>query len=184
MADQDPPIEQWLGGPETTPQVGVLTQYIKDLSVESPARRRCSNGRRSRRSTSSSTSTSRKVVDEVHEVILKINVGAASDKGVHFLVDLSYAGLFGLRNLPKTRSAPFLLVEAPRLLFPFAARSSPTRSRTPASRRCCSSRSTSPAPIWRSSAQQQAREWVERRRTSGGEPPAERRRPATHHQSA
>ena len=39
---------------------------------------------------------------------------------MHFLVDLSYAGLFGIRNFPEEAMSPFLLVEAPRLLFPFA----------------------------------------------------------------
>ena len=39
-----------------------------------------------------------------------------------FIVDLSYAGLFGLRNVPAEHVQPFLLGEAPRLLFPFARR--------------------------------------------------------------
>jgi preprotein translocase subunit SecB len=47
-------------------------------------------------------------------------VSARSDSGVQFLVELSYAGLFGLRNFPDEAMGPFLLVEAPRLLFPFA----------------------------------------------------------------
>ena len=51
---------------------------------------------------------------------LKIDVSARSDNGVHFVVDLSYAGLFGLRNVPEDALPPFLLIEAPRLLFPFA----------------------------------------------------------------
>ena len=61
-----------------------------------------------------------KVADDVHEVALKIDVSARSDNGVHFVVDLSYAGLFGLRNVPEEALPPFLLIEAPRLLFPFA----------------------------------------------------------------
>jgi preprotein translocase subunit SecB len=36
------------------------------------------------------------------------------------MIDLSYGGLFGLRNFPEEALGPFLLVEAPRLLFPFA----------------------------------------------------------------
>ena len=36
------------------------------------------------------------------------------------IVDLSYAGLFGLRNIPEEALGAILLVEAPRLLFPFA----------------------------------------------------------------
>jgi len=58
--------------------------------------------------------------DEVHEVVMKLEVSARSDNGVQFLVELSYAGLFGLRNFPEEAMGPFLLVEAPRMLFPFA----------------------------------------------------------------
>jgi preprotein translocase subunit SecB len=39
---------------------------------------------------------------------------------VHFVVDLTYAGLFGVRNMPEEAMGPILLVEAPRLIFPFA----------------------------------------------------------------
>ena len=58
--------------------------------------------------------------EDVHEVTLKMEVTAKSDNGVHFVIDLSYGGLFGLRNLPEEALQPFLLIEAPRLLFPFA----------------------------------------------------------------
>ena len=54
--------------------------------------------------------------------MLKIDVRAESDGQVAFIVDLSYAGLFGLRNIPAEHVQPFLLGEAPRLLFPFARR--------------------------------------------------------------
>ena len=43
-----------------------------------------------------------------------------SENGVHFVVELSYGGLFGLQNVPEEALPPFLLAEAPRLLFPFA----------------------------------------------------------------
>jgi len=56
----------------------------------------------------------------VHEVTLKFDISARSDNGVHFVIDLSYAGLFGIRNVPEEALPPFLLIEAPRLLFPFA----------------------------------------------------------------
>src|SRR4029079_15958206 len=61
-----------------------------------------------------------KASDELHEVIIKLEVSARSDSGVQFLVGLRCAGLFGLRNFPEEAMGPFLLVEAPRLLFPFA----------------------------------------------------------------
>jgi preprotein translocase subunit SecB len=52
--------------------------------------------------------------------VIKLDVSARSDSGVQFLIELSYAGLFGLRNFPEEALGPFLLIEAPRLLFPFA----------------------------------------------------------------
>ena len=58
----------------------------------------------------------------MHEVVLKIDVRAETEGQVAFIVDLTYAGLFGLRNVPDEQLQPFLLGEAPRLLFPFARR--------------------------------------------------------------
>ena len=63
-----------------------------------------------------------KVGDDVHEVTLKIEVKAKSGTMTAFIVDLTYAGLFGVRNVPEDQLQPFMLGEAPRLLFPFARR--------------------------------------------------------------
>jgi preprotein translocase subunit SecB len=119
MADQDSSNSNNGSGPENAPQIGVLTQYVKDLSVESPNSPAVFQWQSQPQVDVQFNINVEKVSDEVHEVILKINVGARSDNGVHFLIDLSYAGLFGLRNLPQDSVGPFLLVEAPRLLFPF-----------------------------------------------------------------
>jgi preprotein translocase subunit SecB len=61
-----------------------------------------------------------KVGDDVHEITLKVEVNAKSDNGTHFIVDLSYGGLFAIRNVPDDALGPFLLIEGPRILFPFA----------------------------------------------------------------
>ena len=61
-----------------------------------------------------------KVGDDVQEVVLKIDVTAKSENGTHFIIDLSYGGPVRLPQFPEEALAPFLLVEAPRLLFPFA----------------------------------------------------------------
>ena len=58
--------------------------------------------------------------DGAHEVALKFDISARSDNGVHFVIDLSYAGLSPSATYRTRRSQPFLLIEAPRLLFPFA----------------------------------------------------------------
>jgi preprotein translocase subunit SecB len=119
MADQDPINPTNGSGDDGAPQIAVLTQYIKDLSVECPNSPAVFQWQAQPQVDVQFNITVNNVADEVHEVILKVNVAAKSDNGAHFLIDLSYAGLLGLRNLPEEAVGPFLLIEAPRLLFPF-----------------------------------------------------------------
>lgn len=102
------------------PQAATLAQYIKDLSVESPSAPQVFQWQEQASLDVSFNLNVEKVSDEVNEVMLKIEVKAQSQNGVHFLVDLTFGGLFGLRNFPEEAVGPFLLIEAPRLLFPFA----------------------------------------------------------------
>ena len=102
------------------PQGAALAQYVKDLSVENPSAPQVFQWNEQPQLDVQFNIAVNKVADEVHEVVLKIDASARSASGVQFVLDLSYAGIFGLRNLPEEQLAPFLLVEAPRLLFPFA----------------------------------------------------------------
>jgi len=121
MADQDPGNQSnGSGTPDDAPQAATLAQYIKDLSVESPNAPACFQWQSQPQLDVQFNIAVDRVADEVHEVVLKVEVSAKSDQGVHFLIDLSYAGLFGLRNIPEDALPPFLLMEAPRLIFPFA----------------------------------------------------------------
>lgn len=121
MADQDPSSPtNGNGDVADLPQVAGLAQYIKDLSVENPSAPAVYQWQEQPQLDVQFNINVNKVSDEVHEVVLKIDASARSQSGVHFVVDLSYAGLFALRNVPEEALAPFMLVEAPRLLFPFA----------------------------------------------------------------
>ena len=102
------------------PQVSILAQYVKDLSVENPSAPQVYSWQVQPSLDVQFNIAVNGAAENIHEVILKIDVTARSENGVHFVVDLSYAGLFGLRNLPEEALQPFLLIEAPRLLFPFA----------------------------------------------------------------
>ena len=104
----------------TEPQAAAIAQYIKDLSVESPNSPQVFQWQGQPQVDVQFNINVDRIADEVHEVVLRINVSAKSEQGTHFLVDLSYAGLFGLRNFPDEALAPFMLVEAPQLIFPFA----------------------------------------------------------------
>jgi preprotein translocase subunit SecB len=121
MADEDQ-TNRGNGSPESgdEPQANTIAQYIKDLSVESPSAPQVFQWQVQPQLDVQFNINVDKIADDVHEVALKIEIGARSDQGVHFLIDLSYGGLFGLRNFPEEAIPPFLLIEAPRLLFPFA----------------------------------------------------------------
>ena len=121
MADQDPiPNGNGVGDAGEGIQVSTLHQYIKDLSVESPSAPQVYQWQTQPSIDVQFNIGFEKVADDVQEVALKIEVAARSENGTHFVVDLTYAGLFGLRNLPEEALSAFLLAEAPRQLFPFA----------------------------------------------------------------
>ena len=121
MAQEDStPVGNGSGGNPDAPQAATLAQYIKDLSVESPSAPAVYQWQDQPSLDVGFNLNVEKVSDEVNEVMLKIEVKAHSQSGIHFLVDLTFAGLFGLRNFPDEAVGPFLLIEAPRLLFPFA----------------------------------------------------------------
>ena len=123
MADQDPinPTPEGNGdGSGEMPQATTSAQYIKDFSAESPSSPQVFQWPNQPSLDVQFGINGNKVADDVHEIILKIELTAKSDAGTHFIIDLSYAGLFGFRNVPEESLPPFLLVEAPRLLFPFA----------------------------------------------------------------
>jgi preprotein translocase subunit SecB len=123
MADQDtttPTVEGNDEAQAAMAQAATIAQYIKDFSAESPSTPQVFQWQTQPTLDVQFGINGNKVADDVHEVILKIDVTAKSDNGTHFIIDLSYAGLFAFRNFPDDALPPFLLVEAPRLLFPFA----------------------------------------------------------------
>ena len=121
MADQDMLTPgNGAGDPATGPQAATLAQYIKDLSIENPNAPQVFQWTDQPRVDVQFNINVDRVSDDVHEVVIKLEVSARSDSGVQFMIELSYAGLFGLRNFPEEALGPFLLIEAPRLLFPFA----------------------------------------------------------------
>lgn len=109
-------------GSDTAPAVGLISQYIKDLSFENPNAPAIFQSQAAPAIDVQFNIGTGQVGEEVHEVVLKIDVRAEIDGQVAFIVDLSYAGLFGVRNVPAEHLQPFMLGEAPRLLFPFARR--------------------------------------------------------------
>ncbi len=115
--------EPLANGEDTAPSAGLLSQYVKDFSFENPNAPAIYQSQTAPAIDVQFNIGWAKIAEEVFEVVLKVEVRAQAESQVAFLVDLSYAGLFAIRNVPEGDPLDsFLLGEAPRLLFPFARR--------------------------------------------------------------
>jgi len=110
-------------GADTAPQIGLIAQYVKDLSFENPNAPGIYQQQAQPQIDVQFHISVAPVADDVHEVTMKIEVRAQGEADATiFAVELVYAGLFGARNVEPEQLSPFLYAEAPRLLFPFARR--------------------------------------------------------------
>lgn len=111
-----------MNGEDTSPAIGMISQYVKDFSFENPNSPAVYQWQEVPQVDVQFNISAQGVGDNLHEVVLKVEVSAASKDGTLYVVDLSYAGLFGVRNVPEDQLHPFFYAEAPRILFPFARR--------------------------------------------------------------
>ena len=92
MADQEANSGGNGAGDDSQPQVSILAQYVKDLSVENPSAPQVYSWQVQPSLDVQFNLNVQGAGEGVHEVTLKFDISARSDNGVHFVVDLSYAG--------------------------------------------------------------------------------------------
>lgn len=111
-------------GGDTQPRFRINLQYVKDLSFENPnAPRSLLTSAQKRPDINVSVNvTAQSLGGTAYETVLQLSAEAKTEDGSAFLCELSYAGVFTLDNFPEDQLQPFLLIEAPRILFPFARR--------------------------------------------------------------
>lgn len=103
------------------PNLQVMAQYIKDLSFENPGAAAEINQRP--QIDLAVDLNAKRIENEIFEVELKIRVDAKNDSKALFLLEVAYAGVFQLRNIPDTATQQaILLIQAPHMLFPFVRR--------------------------------------------------------------
>jgi preprotein translocase subunit SecB len=106
-------------GPEGI-RMQVLGQYVKDLSFENPGAPLSMN---IRPAIDLGVDLQAKRLDqERYEVEIKLRVSAKAEDKTLFLLELVYAGLLAIQNVPEEFLQQMLLIEAPHMLFPFARR--------------------------------------------------------------
>ena len=104
------------------PQMRVVAQYVRDLSFENPGAPDAFRATEPPKIDVAIEVKTRNAGNDVHEVSIRFRVTATRDNANIFLVELDYAGLFELRNFDDRTRDPVLMIECPRLLFPFARR--------------------------------------------------------------
>jgi preprotein translocase subunit SecB len=123
MADTDtggaPP--QGDGQGQTQPQVFINAQYVKDLSFENPRAPHSLLQTQQQPEVQIGVDVkAQTLAPALYEVQLTIHADAKSGEERVFLVELVYAGVTTVQNMPEAELPRILLVETPRLLFPFA----------------------------------------------------------------
>ena len=107
------------GGDE--PSMNILGQYLKDLSFENPnAPASLANQDNQPEINISVNVNAKELAATDFEVELHLEAKANQDGKVIFAAELLYAGIFRLENMPKDALHPVVLIECPRMIFPFA----------------------------------------------------------------
>jgi len=103
------------------PQLNVLGQYVKDFSFENPnAPRSLAPSQEQPQLNVQINVGVAQLAPTDYEVTLKLEGKAESQGMVLFAFDLTFAGVFRVQNVPAETLQPLVMIECPRLLFPFA----------------------------------------------------------------
>ena len=106
--------------PQVLPQINVLGQYVKDFSFENPNAPRSLQPNNQQPQINIQINVNATPLQSDYEIELKIEGKAEIGTALLFAFDLVYGGVFRIQNVPDESIHPVLMIECPRLLFPFA----------------------------------------------------------------
>lgn len=126
MSEQTTTPDLAQNGSQPGVRLQILTQYIRDLSFENAvAQRGMPSGEvQPEISVQVSLDARKRQVEHQYEVISKFRVQStnARDKAPIFLCELDYGGIFHVEGVPEDQLHPFLMIECPRMMFPYVRR--------------------------------------------------------------
>jgi preprotein translocase subunit SecB len=103
----------------------VIAQYIRDMSFENIlAQKGVSGDAQPEIQVQVNLDARKRTADNQYEVITKLNITSKTkEKGEPlFVLELEYAGVFHIEGVPEAQMHPYLLIECPRITFPFVRR--------------------------------------------------------------
>lgn len=121
MADEQAPAGN-SAAQETVPSLNVLAQFVKDFSFENPnAPGILAKPPQTQPQINIQVNVNaRQLADTEYEVDLQLEAKAGEGKTMLFAADITYCGVFRIQNVPADSLQPVIMIECPRLLFPFA----------------------------------------------------------------
>jgi preprotein translocase subunit SecB len=111
--------------PPAQPQMRVLGQYIRDMSFENiVAQKGASPDVQPDVQVQVNLDAKKRSADNQYETAIKLNITSKDKDGdtVLFVLEVDYVGMFHIENVPEDQMHPFLLIECPRMIFPFLRR--------------------------------------------------------------
>lgn len=102
----------------------IIAQYVRDMSFENIFAQKGVKGGSQPDMQVKVSLDARKRADEQYEVITKLNLSANTKESGEplFLMELEYSGVFHITGIPDDQIHPYLMIECPRLTFPFVRR--------------------------------------------------------------
>ena len=107
------------------PKMNILAQYVRDLSFENILAQKGVDGELNPEiQVNVNIDAKKRTTDKQFDVIVKLRVDSKSKNtnNVLFVLELDYGGVFQIENIPNDQLHPYLLIECPRMLFPFLRR--------------------------------------------------------------
>ena len=106
---------------QTGPSLNALVRYTKDFSFENPNAPHSLSPKETGPNISIQVNVNaRQLADADYEVELLLDGSAIIGNDTLFKFELNYGGVFRLQNIPREQINPVVMIECPRLLFPFA----------------------------------------------------------------
>ena len=109
----------------TPPKMNILAQYVRDLSFENILAQKGVDGELNPEiQVNVNIDAKKRTTDKQFDVIIKLHVDSKSKNtnNILFVLELDYGGVFQIENVPDDQLHPYLLIECPRMLFPFLRR--------------------------------------------------------------
>ncbi|ATX64695.1 protein-export chaperone SecB [Roseinatronobacter bogoriensis] len=128
MTETDPKGNGTQPAAATPPKVNmrILAQFMRDLSFENVAAQKKLQGSNVQPDIQVQVSldANKRETENQYEIGTKFKITSKnkSDGQTLFIIELDYVGLFQIEGVPQEQLHPFLLIECPRMIFPFARR--------------------------------------------------------------